>query len=314
MSRRTNRTLFVLVTLAATACTSKHTSARRSAALPAGGPKVALFQRSLFPGSTNSGVTPTLEFYAPSITPQTAAAIADSAAVKLGFVVANGAEEVRAVVVARDVTPAPGQTDKQPQPHAVGDFSFAVTPEKPLKDRKWYDVVAEPAIDGVLLVADDTYSLGSGVVTRFYTASAPQLRHLEEVRKDDKAPASLIIRMSEKVSLSDVLSGGLAVVSEGASQKGCVLWNGECLSRGTGDSKVLGFEYRLDGVTPPRFEILLDLSLRGEGGMTVAAGADKSSAVRGGPKQVENRLVYAFDRSTLQQRKERNVFGWSNAE
>jgi len=297
-------------------------------------PSISLRQMSLFPGSTNSGVTPSMVLSSPAGDPVNPALLAEQLEKKTLFVSADGD-----VVGAAPIIPQKGDSM---------DTLFAIMPAAPLRVERWYDVVYSS--NSVVLangnevkwklLSDHTYYLGEGVMTRFFTSSAPQLRAIDvmgELDAGNGTASSLSVFLSEPLALEDLISGGYLVSASTQINGRCLIGGRECgeaVARpDVQDSGVVPilvldsgevpppprviestswFLYQIDVQVPIQFEFALALSLRGS--TRTVQEAFNAGAIRGTTTVADGFLHYPMDISTWRQRSTGSEFGWSNVE
>jgi hypothetical protein len=282
-------------------------------------PFVSLRLDSPRPGSTNAGVMPSMVLWGYELGSR-ARIIAQDLEARALFVSADGS-----AVPAAPITPPVGPKE----------YNFVLQPSVPLLMDTWYDLTypsgpiyyAADGIDGAVLqvtpVISSTFKsyLSEGILTRFFTGSAPQLSMLMVAEGKDggaEPPNLLYISMSEPVSIEDLLLDGL-VVSAGRPVNGiligCVVALQDCREPppvpAAARSEVSWFQYQLDEPLPPQFELALALSLRGSA-RTVQWALD-AGAVRGTTTVSDGYLRYPMDVSSWRQRNG-SLFGWSNVE
>jgi hypothetical protein len=296
-------------------CKDTHSAEPGDSAAVPGPYSLQLVLKSMLPGSTNAGATPsvtieTSDYLARALAPT----LATDLETRCRFVSAEG----NAVAVA-PVTPQQDGTE----------YVFVLQPAVPLLSETWYDVTYpssplkvpdgsafEPVFD-----VSSKYYLGESILTRFFTSSAPQLREVDVLEMMDGGAGTshvLYVYMSEEVSLEDLLSGGFVVSSGSAPLVGTCLMG----TRPCGDSSAIpsvpnsevtsGVQYQLADQVPVQFELALALALRGSP-RTVQEAFDAGD-VRGTTVVSDGLLRYPMDISSWRLRSAPRLMGWLNVE
>jgi len=259
------------------------------AVAPPGGFRTYLMQTSLLPGATNAGQLPSLELKASAMSIDRATLVANALQANVVFSRVGANERLRAIVTVHpDIVDSGSTGKKEDAPGRVKyNVYFSIVPATSLRDSDWYDVILTAPIDGLAIAADDVYNLGSGVVTRFHTTSAPQLRTIRMIRQPIDGRRVLLVTLSEPVKAQELVSGGFTVSYNGGAVEGCVAYAGKCLRETQENGTISAFEYQFQVDIPSQF--LVNLA----------------------PLKRE----YAFDTSSWSKRAGGpDVLGWSNVE